>query len=88
MSVIALVLVGRVLSSVPDFPGQESATRRSVVQVFLKPGIRPILSVVLAWMLGHNIVYTCISPYLRITGLDNRVAYVLLAFGVRALVGI
>ena len=88
MSLIALVLVGWVLASVPDFPGQRSEDRRTVVQVFRVPGIRPILGVVLAWMLGHNILYTYITPYLQQIGLQGHVAAVLLAFGVGALAGI
>lgn len=89
MSAIALGLVGWVLIAVPDFPGQRrSEQRKSVSQVFLMPGIRPILAVVLAWMLGHNILYTYVAPYLRIAGLEDHVANVLLAFGVGALAGI
>lgn len=88
MSVVALALVGWVLVSVPDFPGQRPSQRRSVAQVFLTPGIRPILGVVLAWMLGHNILYTYVAPYLRLAGLEDRVGVVLLAFGVGALAGI
>ena len=88
MSLVALVLVGWVLASVPDYPGQPSGERRTVAQVLLLPGIRPILGVVLAWMLGHNILYTYIAPYLRQTGLQAHVATVLLAFGIGALAGI
>ncbi len=88
MSVIALALIGWILLSVPDFPGHPSARRRSVGQVFRAPGIRPILGVVLAWMLGHNILYTYLSPYLRLSERDDQVGLVLLAFGGGALAGI
>ena len=88
MSAIALVLVGWVLKSVPDVPGPGSAERRSVAQVFRLPGMRPILAVVLTWMLGHNILYTYVAPYLRLIGLQGQVAMVLLAFGIGALAGI
>ena len=88
MSVIALLLIGWVLISVPDISGQHSTERRSIVQVFRLPGIRPILGVVLAWMLGHNILYTYVSPYLDLIGLQDKVAMILLTFGVGALAGI
>lgn len=88
MSLAALGLVAWVLASVPDFPGQEGRAGRSVPQVFLMPGIRPILAVVLAWMLGHNILYTYVEPYLRFVAPQARIAPVLLAFGVGALGGI
>lgn len=88
MSAIALVLVGWVLAAAPDLPGQRSRDGRSIAQVFRLPGIRPILGVVLAWMLAHNILYTYVAPYLRFIGLQRQVAVVLLAFGIGALAGI
>jgi predicted MFS family arabinose efflux permease len=88
MSAIALVLVGWILLSVPDFPGNSEKQARSVRQVFTVPGMRPILAVVLTWMLGHNILYTYIEPYLRSIGMASHVAVALLFFGVGALAGI
>lgn len=88
MSAIALVLVGWMLLSVPDFPGNSEKQARSVRQVFTVPGMRPILAVVLTWMLGHNILYTYIEPYLRSIGMASHVAVALLFFGVGALAGI
>ena len=88
MSFIALVLVGWVLASVPDFPAQRLEEQRTILEVLRLPGIRPILGVVLAWMLGHNILYTYIAPYLQLIGLQDHVATVLLVFGVGALAGI
>ena len=88
MSAVALVLVGWILLSVPDFPGMREKQSRTVRQVFLVPGIRPILFVVLAWMLGHNILYTYVAPYLGSIGMESHVATVLLGFGAGALGGI
>lgn len=42
------------------------------------PGIRPILMVVLTWMLAHNILYTYIAPFVEPLGLAGRVDLVLL----------
>lgn len=52
------------------------------------PGMRPILMVVLTWMLAHNILYTYIAPFLEPFGLGGRVDLVLLVFGLAALVSI
>ncbi|WP_289139314.1 MFS transporter [uncultured Brevibacillus sp.] len=88
MSLLTLVLIAWVLWKVPDYPGQASHKRIPVLKVFTTPGVRPILFVILAWMLAHNILYTYIAPYLAPSGLTQQVDLVLLIFGVTALAGI
>ncbi|OWA37515.1 MFS transporter [Saccharibacillus sp. O16] len=88
MSALTLVLIGWVFWKVPDYPGQSAKQRMTVGQVFVLPGIRPILAVVLTWMLAHNILYTYISPFLEPSGLVGNVGLVLLIFGLAALVSI
>jgi predicted MFS family arabinose efflux permease len=88
MSALCLLLVGWVLWSVPDLPGQEAHRRRSVWAVLLAPGIRPVLAVIFAWMLAHNILYTYVAPFVAQAGLGGQVDLVLLVFGAAALFGI
>src|SRR5450830_59012 len=88
MSGLAVVLVAWVLLAVPDYPGQKDGERLSIRQVFMTPGVRPILCVIVAWMLAHNILYTYIAPFLAPSGLRSRVDLVLLVYGVGSLAGI
>ncbi|MGE0971330.1 MFS transporter [Klebsiella sp. WOUb02] len=88
MSALTLVLIVWVLARVPDYPGQAGHERLSLRQVFMTPGVRPVLGVVVAWMLAHNILYTYISPFVAQAGLAEHVDVVLLIFGVAALVAI
>ncbi|MET3548439.1 putative MFS family arabinose efflux permease [Paenibacillus favisporus] len=88
MSLLTLVLIVWVLWKVPDYPGQPANERMTMGQVFVLPGIRPILMVVLTWMLAHNILYTYIAPFLERAGLGSRVDLVLLIFGLAAIVSI
>lgn len=88
MSFLALILIAWVVAKVPDYPGQAQGERISLARVFTTSGVRPVLSVVIAWMLAHNILYTYVAPFVVQAGLANRVDLVLLAFGVAALVGI
>lgn len=88
MSGLAVVLVAWVLLTVPDYPGQKRGERLSIRQVFVTPGVRPILAVIVAWMLAHNILYTYIAPFLAPSGLRPRVDLVLLVYGVGSLAGI
>jgi len=88
MSALTVVLALWALWKAPDLPGQAKAGSAGVVEVFLLPGIRPVLAVILMWMLAHNILYTYIAPFLSHAGLERHVDMVLLIFGVAAMVGI
>lgn len=88
MSALTLVLIVWVLAKVPDYPGQAGHERLPLRKVFTTPGVRPVLGVVIAWMLAHNLLYTYIAPFLVQAGLATQVDLVLLTFGVAALIAI
>ena len=88
MSGLSLLLVVWVILKVPDYPGQSGSQRLELKPVWLTPGVRPVLAVVLTWMLAHNLLYTYIAPFITPAGLSGEVGQVLLAFGVAALGGI
>nr|WP_226000253.1 MFS transporter [Paenibacillus sp. BJ-4] len=88
VTLLAAVLIVWVLWKMPDFDGEPDDERLSLHRVFLIPGVRPILVVVIAWVLAHNILYTYISPYLAKTALGQRVDLVLLIFGITSVIGI
>ncbi|WP_207886916.1 MFS transporter [Pseudomonas sp. 30_B] len=88
MSGLALLLMLWVRVKVPDFAGQAAGKRLSLGQVFTVAGVRPVLFVVLAFVLAHNILYTYIAPFLAGAGMAARTDLVLLVFGVTSLLGI
>ncbi|WP_207460216.1 MFS transporter [Azospirillum sp. SYSU D00513] len=88
MSLLALLLMIWVRVKVPDFAGQTAGKRLSLGHVFTMPGVRPLLFVVLAFVLAHNILYTYIAPFLAAAGMADRTDLVLLVFGVTSLLGI
>lgn len=88
MSALTLLLVVWVLAKVPDYPGQAGSQRLPLKKVLATPGVRPVLAVVITWMLAHNVLYTYIAPFVALAGLRDRVDLVLLVFGVAALAGI
>ncbi|MGH8396164.1 MAG: MFS transporter, partial [Pseudomonas sp.] len=73
---------------VPDFAGQRAGQRLSLGHVFCRPGVRPVLTVVMLWIMAHYMLYTYIAAFLASVGLDGQVEQALLAFGIAALVGI
>ena len=88
MSLLALGLMVWVRVKVPDFAGQTEGKRVSLGHVFTVGGVRPVLFVVLTFVLAHNILYTYIAPFLAATGMAERTDLVLLVFGVASLLGI
>lgn len=84
----SLGLMAWVLRSVPDYPGQAAARRLPMRRVWATPGVRPVLGVVLAWILAHYTLYTYVAPLLASLGLAARVDAALLVFGVASLCGI
>ncbi|TSJ60191.1 MFS transporter [Starkeya sp. 3C] len=88
MSGLTLLLVIWVLAKVPDFPGQAAGQRHSLGAVFGMAGVRPVLFVTLAFVLGHNILYTYIAPFLAAARMAERTDLVLLIFGATSVIGI
>jgi predicted MFS family arabinose efflux permease len=88
MSLLAVLLMAWVRFNVPDFAGKAEEKRLSLRHVFTLPGIRPVLFVVLAFVLAHNILYTYIAPFLHVAGLEAQTDVVLLVFGITSLLGI
>ncbi len=86
LSALSVVLIGWIVFKVPDAAGRTGDDRPSLRRVVATPGIIPILLVILAWMTGHNTLYTYIAPFA--TAASVRVDLVLLAFGISSLVGI
>ena len=88
MSLLAVLLMAWVRFNVPDFAGKTEEKRLSLRHVFTQRGIRPVLFVVLAFVLAHNILYTYIAPFLQVAGLGAQTDVVLLVFGITSLLGI
>ena len=88
MSGLTVILTVWVLVKVPDYPPQPAHQRQSLRSVLTTPGVKPVLAVVISWMLAHNILYTYIAPFVAPAGLEGRVDLVLLVFGIAALAGI
>ncbi|MFB6366547.1 MFS transporter [Paenibacillus elgii] len=88
ISLLSLLLIAWVSKGVPDFPGQAAEKRLPLRKVFILPGVRSVLFVVLFWVLGHSVLYTYIAPFLAQAGLFGRVDMILLLFGITSVVGI
>lgn len=88
MSVMAVGLMVWVRIRVPDFAGLAAGKRLPLRQILTLAGVRPVLFVVLTFVLAHNIFYTYIAPFLASVNMAERTDLILLVFGVASLIGI
>ncbi|MFI1837153.1 MFS transporter [Streptomyces olivaceoviridis] len=87
LAVLAVLLVGWVRLRVPGFPGEPPHARVPLVRVAVRPGIRPVLSVTLFLLLGHQVMYTYLAPFAAHAGY-GRTGVLLAVFGSATVAGI
>ena len=88
LSLIAILLALWIFFRVPSYhqpSRQQHVPLKTVLQI---PGLGPILFLVMAWILSHYLLYTYIAPLLAAIGLTYQLDFVLLIFGLAALIGI
>ena len=84
----ALVVLLLTAALVPDAGRPAGVPTVPLRIVFLLPGVRNALLVLVLWALAHTVVYTYVAPYLRASGTDLRVDVVLFVYGVAAIAGV
>jgi len=88
LSILVALTLALAFFLVPDAAGQSAETHLSMAKVVSLPGVAAVLTVIVAWMLGHNLLYTYIGPYLRAAGTELSVDVALVTFGIAAIVGV
>ncbi|MCU4639457.1 MFS transporter [Acinetobacter courvalinii] len=88
LSITALLLTVWVFFKVPNYRKNTSQRSVALKTVFTMPGVRPILFLVMAWILSHYLLYTYITPLLTDLGLKTQIDFILLVFGLSTLLGI
>lgn len=84
----ALIVLLLVAALVPDAGRPAAVPAVPLRVVFLLPGVRNAILVLVLWALAHTVVYTYIAPYLRASGTDLRVDVVLFVYGISAIGGV
>ncbi|WP_079178322.1 MFS transporter [Streptomyces mangrovisoli] len=87
LAVLVGVLVVWVRRRVPAFPGEPAPARVPLRRVAARPGIRPVLSVTLLLLLGHQTLYTYVAPFAAHAGFA-RTDLLLAVFGAATVAGI
>ncbi|MER6378615.1 MFS transporter [Streptomyces sp. NPDC001250] len=87
LAALAVLLVVWIRLRVPGFPGEPAHARVPLTRVALRPGIRPVLSVTLFLLLGHQVMYTYVAPFAAHAGY-GRTGLLLAVFGTATVAGI
>ncbi|MCK2216143.1 MFS transporter [Actinomadura sp. ATCC 31491] len=72
---------------VPDLPGEAAGERTPLRRVAARPGVRTVLGVTAAVLVGHQAVYTYLAPLAALSG-TAATGVVLLVFGAGTVAGI
>lgn len=88
MAAASVVLIAWMFVALPDIPGQPEGGHIPVAIVLRTPGVRPILGILAGYMIAHNSVYTYIGPLTDHSGVGKQIEWVLLVFGIAALLSI
>ncbi|MGW3208508.1 MFS transporter [Streptomyces sp. NPDC001135] len=87
LAALAVLLVAWIRLGVPGFPGEPPHARVPLLRVARRPGIRPVLSVTLFLLLGHQVMFTYVAPFARHAGY-GRTGLLLALFGTATVAGI
>ncbi|MGV9693024.1 MFS transporter [Streptomyces sp. NPDC003444] len=90
MTGLTLALLVWILAAVPDYPGHrpEKGSAPSMLGALKVPGVTPVLTVTLVFVLAHTLLYTYIAAFLDRLGMGGRADVVLLVFGGASLLSI
>ncbi len=88
MTALAVAVIGWIAALLPDQPGQPAGERTPVRDALTVPGVRPVLTVTVLWVLAHTILFTYIAPFLDRAGLGGATGTVLLVFGLASLASV
>jgi predicted MFS family arabinose efflux permease len=85
---VSVVLIVWVFVSLPSLPGQSENGHVRFATILRTPGVRSILWVVGGFVVAHTILYTYIAPLAAAAGVGGQIEWILVVFGVAALLSI
>ncbi|WP_370938419.1 MFS transporter [Amycolatopsis sp. cg13] len=88
MTLVAVPLLWWIVAAVPPLSGEEPGARTSLRAVLRTPGLRPLLLLVIAFSLAHNMFYTYLGPFYAGRGHLVLLSAGLLLFGAATVAGL
>ncbi|MGW4398093.1 MFS transporter [Amycolatopsis nivea] len=88
MALVAVPLLGWIVAAVPPLSGEKPGARTSLRAAVRTPGLRPLLLLVIAFSLAHNMFYTYLGPFYAGRGHLPLLSAGLLLFGTATVAGL
>ncbi|MFJ9032065.1 MFS transporter [Streptomyces sp. NPDC102274] len=88
ITAVTLAVIGWILATVPDYPGQRRDGGTATPRTLAIPGVAPVPFVTLVFVLAHTILYTYIAAFLDRLGMGGSTDLVLLVFGAASMLSI
>jgi predicted MFS family arabinose efflux permease len=88
MAAVGVVLIAWMLAALPELPGQPEGGHVPMATVLRRPGVRAIIAILVGYMVAHNLAYTYVGPLTDHAGVGGQIQWVLLTFGLAALLSI
>ena len=77
ISILSLFLIFWIIAIVPDFSVKEKGKSSSLKSVISNTKVQRILLITLCWILAHNLLYTYISSFLKVSNLSEYTNWIL-----------
>ena len=74
--------------TLPNLPGMPPDDRHKFSQVLVMPGVRVILLTLAGFMVAHYMMYTYITDFLNLAGMEGQAGWVLFVFGVTSVLSV
>jgi predicted MFS family arabinose efflux permease len=88
VAIASVAVIAWIFVSLPNLPGEPEGGHVSFTAILRSPGVHSILWVVAGFIVAHNILYTYIGPLAVASEVGDQIEWVLLAFGLAALLSI
>ncbi|MFJ2189645.1 MFS transporter [Kitasatospora sp. NPDC087861] len=88
MTALAVGVVGWIAATLPEQSGRPGSERTPVRRALTVPGVVPVLTVTVLFVLAHTLLFTYVAPFLDRAGLGDATDAVLLVFGLASLVSV
>lgn len=87
-AVLGIALIAWAFASLPNLPGMPDGGHVPIGSLLRARGVRHILFVVAGFMVAHNVLYSYIGPLAASAGAAQQLEWMLLVFGVAALLSV
>jgi predicted MFS family arabinose efflux permease len=85
---LTLLVMLWMYATLPNLPGLPIDHRHKFSQVLTLPGVRAILLTLAGFMIAHYMMYTYITDFLTLAGIEHQAGWILFVFGLTSVLSV